>query len=164
MNVGSVTLGGIIQTRSLCSPLQQNPRRGQQEVDSWEYEGVSNGARGTTRCHICSAEVAATGHVIMPTFSPAVCCESEQPVVFPNNPLRKIQQIKVTTTKERPLFQSCLRPVHCPGGCGVTPKFNELYPVHNKGQFALSSGVTGQDFLIKISLQLNISQDHRGLT
>lgn len=46
----------------------------------------------------------------------------------------------------------------------MTPKFNELYPVHNKGQFALSSGVTGQDFLIKISLQLNISQDHRGLT
>lgn len=46
----------------------------------------------------------------------------------------------------------------------MTPKFNEPYPVHSKEQFAFSSGMTGQDFLIKISLQLNISQYHRGLT
>lgn len=46
----------------------------------------------------------------------------------------------------------------------MIPKFNEPYLAHSKEQFVFSSGVTGQDFLIKISLQLNISQDYRGLT
>lgn len=76
VHVGRVMLGSIIQTRSMCYTLRQNPRRGQQEVDFWEDEGLINRTRGAMGCHIHPVERTATGHVLMPTLSPTECCES----------------------------------------------------------------------------------------